>query len=92
MEHHKQGKGRRGHKLPTIFHTSHPQLIGFLNRSKNWVLKSQVLFGGNKKKSGASIAKSNKGKPKSIASSGTSGYGGHFRAVQGFKYIGNKIM
>jgi GNAT superfamily N-acetyltransferase len=90
MEYHKQGNGRRGHKLPTIFHTSHPQLIGFLNRSENWVLKSQVLFGGDKKKSGASIAKSNKGKPKSIASGGTSGYGGHFRAVQGFKYVGNK--
>ena len=91
MEHHKQGNGRKGHKLPTIFHTSHPQLIGFLNRSKNWVLKSQVLFGGNKKKSGASIAKSNKGK-RGIGASGekTGGFGGHFRAVQGFKYVGNK--
>jgi|TARA_R110000764_G_scaffold206692_1_gene292079 GNAT superfamily N-acetyltransferase len=91
MEYHKQGNGRKGHKLPTIFHTSHPQLIGFLNRSKNWILKSQVLFGGNKKKSGASIAKANKGK-NGIGSSAakTGGFGGHFRAVQGFKYIGRK--
>ena len=87
MEYHKQGNGRKGHKLPTIFHTSHPQLIGFLNRSKKWILKSQVLFGGNKKQSqksivGASIKRGEKGI--------SGGFGGHFRAVQGFKYIGDK--
>lgn len=76
-EYHKQGFGRLGKKLPTLFHTSHPQLIGYLNASKKWVLKSQQMFGGSKKKSKKSIGAG-------------SGYGGHFRAVQGFKYIGSK--
>ena len=46
-----------------------------------------MLYGGNKKKSRSSIAKSavHKGR-KGIAA----GYGGHFRAVQGFEYIGTK--
>ena len=84
-EYHKNGLGRCGRKLPTLFHTSHPQLIGYLSASKKWVLKSQQMYGGNKAKSAKSIqrANSNRGKEKT-------GYGGHFRAVQGFKYIGDK--
>jgi len=80
-EYHKNGRGRCGKKLPCMFHTSHPQLIGFLKYSKKWVLKSQQLFGGVKKAVG--ITKNKKGP--------ISGYGGHFRAVQGFKYIGTKL-
>jgi len=93
VEFHKEGNGRRGHKLPTLFHTSHPQLISYLNRSPLWVLKSQMLYGANKKKSGASISKAQKKKKKKTIGSGadkTGGFGGHFRAVQGFKYLGNK--
>lgn len=87
-EYHAKGMGRCEKKLPTLFHTSHPQLVGYLSRSKKWVLKSQNLYGGNKKQSGRSIAKAQKDK-KSIGSSmkKSGGYGGHFRAVQGFKYI-----
>lgn len=84
VEHHKQGGGRRGKKLPTMFHTSHPQLIGYLNYSKKWVLKSQQMFGGDGAKCAASLGKS-AGKKVS------GGFGGHFRAVQGFKYIGDKL-
>ena len=62
VDFHKEGNGRRGHKLPTLFHTSHPQLIAYL-------------------------AKAQAGKS-TIGSKATSGYGGHFRAVQGFKYLG----
>ena len=87
VDFHKEGNGRRGHKLPTLFHTSHPQLIAYLNRNPKWILKSQMLYGGNKKKSGNSIAKAQAGK-NTIGSKATSGYGGHFRAVQGFKYLG----
>lgn len=45
------------------------------------------MYGGNKAKSAKTIqrAKSKRGKE----NTGT-GYGGHFRAVQGFKYIGDK--
>lgn len=90
-EYHKNGNGRCAKKLPTLFHTSHPQLISFLASSKKWVLKSQQMFGVNKAKSGATIAKSNAGRKTIGASAGNSGgYGGHFRAVQGFKYIGEK--
>ena len=44
-----------------------------------------MLYGGNKAKSAATIQNSRvrHGK-KGIGS----GYGGHFRAVQGFKYVG----
>ena len=78
-EMHKTGGGRQGRMLPTMFHTSHPQLIGYLKRSKKWVLKSQQMFGGVKK--GLGFTKNRN----------RSGYGGHFRAVQGFKYIGDKL-
>lgn len=85
-EYHKNGNGRCGKVYPTLFHTSHPQLIAFLKRSTKWVLKSQQLFGANKVKSAKSIARSKN--PMMNTPSG--GYGGHFRAVQGFKYIGDK--
>jgi len=98
-EYHKNGLGRCARKLPTLFHTSHPQLIAFLQRSGNWVLKSQQMFGGNKNKSKKSINGAHKLKPLpsyAHANGGigsgqaSAGYGGHFRAVQGYKYIGTK--
>lgn len=48
------------------------------------------MYGGNKAKSAASIKKSNATKANIAAAGSGIGYGGHFRAVQGFKYIGNK--
>lgn len=92
-EFHKRGGGRLQLRYPTLFHTSHPQLIQYLTRSKNWVLMSQQLYGGNKAKSTKSINKKTR-----VGSRGgavnqrpvSSGYGGHFRAVQGFKYIGER--
>lgn len=60
------------------FHTSHPGLCAALRRSKKWRQVSQCLVGVNKGKSGASIRKG-KG---AVCSTG---YGGHHRAVQGFK-------
>lgn len=86
-EYHKKGNGRCGRVLPSMFHTSHPQLIGFLNYSKKWVLKSQQLHGGNSVKSARSI---NKAKKKGGTSLASIGFGGHFRAVQGFKYVGDR--
>lgn len=86
-EYIKEGNGRCNKKLPVTFHTSHPQLIGYLKSSPKWVLKSQQLFGGNRAKSQASIRKALAGT--SLGRLAT-GFGGHFRAVQGFKYIGLK--
>jgi hypothetical protein len=90
-EYHKAGNGRCGRKLPTLFHTSHPQLVGYLKNSKKWVLKSQQMGGGDKAKSQKSINKMQVGVKGGDLSQKpvSSGYGGHFRAVQGFKYIGN---
>jgi GNAT superfamily N-acetyltransferase len=70
-----------GRKLTTIFHTSHPGLCAALRRSPRWRQVSASLHGANKRRSVASMRKSNR------ASIG-SGYGGHFRAVQGFRYVG----
>jgi len=66
-------------KCVTYFHTSHPQLAAALRRQSCWAQCSAVLH-GNGAKSRQSLYKS----------TGTrAGYGGHFRAVQGFKYIGD---
>lgn len=80
---HLDGQGRCGRKYTTLFHTSHPQLCAALRHSKKWKQVSAVLFGSNKRKSAASIAKSH-----GTAFPNGVGYGGHFRAVQGFEYIG----
>lgn len=84
-QHHMDGGGRRNRKLPTFFHTSHPQLCDALRRSPKWVQVSAKLYGDNKTRSSKSLQASaeKKGFKKIDA-----GYGGHFRAVQGFKYIG----
>lgn len=86
MEYHLDGNGRCGHKYHTFFHTSHPQLCGYLRHSKKWAQTNAMLHGANKARSMKSMAKTGKGiKGKKI----NSGFGGHFRAVQAFKYLGN---
>lgn len=86
-EYHLQGHGRCGRKLPVFFHTSHPQLCAALRHSNKWVQTGARLYGSNKVKSHKSMVKSmlNKG----TENKANCGYGGHFRAVQAFKYIGN---
>lgn len=85
MQYHLDGNGRCGHKYHTFFHTSHPQLCGYLRNSKLWIQTNAKLYGDNKTKSAASILKT--GKKHGITGCG---YGGHFRAIQAFKYIGNE--
>ena len=81
------GKCRGGYKYHTFFHTSHPQLCGALRHSKKWVQTGGSMYGANKAKSAASIAKSHVGKEGGMKMA--TGYGGHFRAVQAFKYLGD---
>jgi ABC-type ATPase with predicted acetyltransferase domain len=70
-----------GRNVTTIFHTSHPGLAAALRRDRRWHQVSANLHGGNKAKSAASMKKtSNLGMG--------SGFGGHMRAVQGFRYYG----
>lgn len=79
------GNARCGRKYPMYFHTSHPQLCGYLRRSKKWVQVSAMMYGVNKRKSMLSIKRTTS---RPDVGGGT-GFGGHFRAVQGFKYIGD---
>lgn len=70
-----------------LFHTSHPGLCAALRRDKKWVQCSQSMFGTNKKKPAKRIMRSSllARKPAIVA-----GYGGHLRAVQGFRFIGER--
>jgi GNAT superfamily N-acetyltransferase len=74
------GRGPYGRRPRCVFfHTSHPGLCHALRKSPGWRQVSAVLAGGNKARSRRSMQKSG---------AVTAGYGGHFRAVQGFKYVG----
>lgn len=75
----RRGLNRYSIPMPTLFHTSHPGLAAALRRDPNWTQVSAVLYGGNKLRSNASIARS--------GHKTGAGYGGHFRAVQGFRYV-----
>lgn len=88
MQYHLEGNGRCGHKYPTFFHTSHPQLCSYLRVAKGWRQTNAMLYGANKKRSMQSIKKSSKAP---LGKKIGSGFGGHFRAVQAFKYEGVKI-
>ena len=83
-----EGGNRWGRKVPTLFHTSHPGLAAALRRDPKWRQVSANLVGGNKQRSYESIQKSAERKKREKSSVVRAGYGGHFRAVQGFKYIG----
>lgn len=85
-DYHLQGKGRCGHKYPTFFHTSHPQLCGALRHSKKWMQTAASLYGSNKKRSAATMQRSHE--RAGVSNRAGCGYGGHFRAVQAFKFIG----
>ena len=75
---HLDGNGRCGKKLPVLFHTSHPQLAAVLRRSSLWLQKSAARY----QKSGTKMTFNRDGK------GGHIWYDGHFRAVQGFAYLG----
>jgi len=79
------GENRYGLKLATLFHTSHPGLAAALRRSPSWTQVSGALCGANRARCVASIAAS---LSKNGGSGHGGGYGGHFRAVQGFRFVG----
>ena len=87
-QYHLDGNGRCGHKYPVFFHTSHPQLCRALRHSSKWIQTGAMLYGGNKARCAKSINKSRASRGKNTKEYSSSGYGGHFRAVQSFKYIG----
>ena len=69
-----------GRNATTLFHTSHPQLCQALRRDKRWRQISGALVGVNKANSARTMRKSGGGV--------SAGYGGHMRAVQGFRFYG----
>jgi hypothetical protein len=69
-----------------MFHTSHPQLCHTLRKSNAWEQKSGELIGDNKAKSVKTMSAAAVKQGQKLKSGG---FGGHFRAVQGFEYVGN---
>ncbi len=80
----RRGMNRFDKPMPTLFHTSHPGLAAALRRDRNWTQVSGVLCGEPRARSIATLKKwaESVGKDQ-----GTGGFGGHFRAVQGFRYL-----
>ncbi len=85
-----------GRPVTTIFHTSHPGLAAALRRDRRWRQVSAVLYGANKMKSVRTLKQTDERRGFSLLDKkrkpnghGSSGFGGHFRAVQGFRYIGD---
>ena len=82
---HLDGLGRNGHRFTTLFHTSHPQLCSALRRSDKWIQVSGAIKFDNKAKSIQTLAHAAEARGEKKKSGG---FGGHFRAIQGFEYIG----
>lgn len=79
-----RGENRYRKPMRTMFHTSHPGLCAALRRDRKWRQISAALGGVNKRASQSSMIKSGHfGKGCAPV-----GYGGHLRAVQGFRYYG----
>jgi GNAT superfamily N-acetyltransferase len=81
----RRGENRYGKPMPALFHTSHPGLAAALRRSPAWTQVSAKLHGDNKARCAASLARSAINAGQRVTGSG---FGGHFRAVQGFRYLG----
>ena len=86
-----EGSRFPGRPVTTIFHTSHPGLAASLRRDRRWRQVSANLYGEPRARCFRTMAVSNARKlaetPNATAISGAA-YGGHFRAVQGFRYVG----
>jgi GNAT superfamily N-acetyltransferase len=85
------GQNRYGRPMPTLFHTSHPGLCAALRRDSHWTQVSASLYGQNKARSAASMQTSLKRRGVIATPGVVTGYGGHFRAVQGFRYLGKDM-
>ena len=85
-----RGENRYHRPLRTLINTSHPGLAAALRRNPQWTQVSAALYGADKLRCRDSLRRSalKHGKDTGKARS-TTGYGGHFRAVQGFRYLGN---
>jgi hypothetical protein len=85
------GENRYNKPMRTLFHTSHPGLAAALRRSKLWTQVSGVLCGDDKVRCNKTLTASALASSTSWHGGGVSGFGGHFRAIQGFRYLGEEI-
>jgi ABC-type ATPase involved in cell division len=85
------GENRYNKPMRTLFHTSHPDLAVALRRSKLWTQVSGVLCGDDKVRSKRTLTTSALASPTGRHGGGVSGFGGHFRAVRGFRYLGEDV-
>ena len=86
----RKGQNRYDRPMPFLINTSHPGLAGSLRRRPGWYQVSCRLHGENKAKSHQTLSRAaerRKRKGGKAASHG-SGFGGHFRATQGFRFLG----
>lgn len=73
-----------GRKTTTMFHTSHPQLCAALRRDTRWRQISAKLHGERKE----GLRGDKRKRAVRLNNAPRTGYGGHFRAVQGFRFYG----
>ncbi len=84
-----EGRGRHpGQKVYTLFHTTHPGLCAALRRDKRWRQCTCRLHGEYGGKFSKSVAKAAIRQGKRPLTKGGAHHGGHFRALQGFRYYG----
>jgi energy-coupling factor transporter ATP-binding protein EcfA2 len=72
--------GFEGKRTTSLFHTSHPGLVSALRRDPKWRQVSARLYGGQDPN--GAMRRNFKGGQR------VGRFGGHFRAVQGFRYVG----
>lgn len=85
-----EGQNRYAKPLRTLFHTSHPGLAQTLRRDPKWTQISATLYGDNKARSQQSLRRAaDNGRAASMSTS--TGFGGHFRPVSGFRYLGKPL-
>lgn len=78
------GKGiMPGRRVTHVSTTSHPGLARAYRRDPKWQQITCPLHGQNKRHA------RNTARRKKVKRTGFEGFGGHFRAVQGFRYIGD---
>jgi GNAT superfamily N-acetyltransferase len=75
----RRGRNRYRRPMPTLFHTSHPGLAAALRRDALWAQISARLYGEHKGRSIETLRRSGQNTGQ--------GFGGHWRAVQGFRYV-----
>ncbi|NQT93781.1 MAG: GNAT family N-acetyltransferase [Lentisphaerae bacterium] len=78
-----KGNNRYRKPMTTVFHTSHPGLAAALRRHALWLYLGGRVLGENGLASYRTMSKS-RGRPAACR------YGGHMRAVQGFRYVGGE--